>query len=89
MYAFDTASSTEWAFPRTFVADTWVDISATLDIKLAAMACYTSELRDYPHPRSLDALRHKALAWGNQQCLEAAEVFMTVRRTLHHGETPV
>ena len=53
------------------------------------MACYTSELRPYPHPRSLDALRHRAFAWGNQQCLEAAEVFMTVRRTLHHGETPI
>jgi LmbE family N-acetylglucosaminyl deacetylase len=89
VYAFDTASSTEWAFPRTFTADTWVDISATLEIKLAAMACYTSEVRPYPHPRSIDALRYRALAWGNQQCLEAAEVFMTVRRTLHHGKTPV
>ena len=89
VYAFDTASSTEWAFPRTFAADTWVDISTTLEIKLAAMACYTSELRTYPHPRSLDALRHRARAWGNQQCLDAAEVFMTVRRTLHAGETPV
>ncbi|HLZ45778.1 MAG TPA: PIG-L deacetylase family protein [Gemmatimonadales bacterium] len=89
VYAFDTASSTEWAYPRAFVADTWVDISSTLETKLAAMACYTSELRAYPHPRSLDALRHRALAWGNQQCLEAAEVFMTVRRTLHHGETPL
>src|SRR6185503_17346730 len=58
VYAFDTASSTEWAYPRTFTADTWVDISATLEIKLAAMACYTSELRPYPHPRSLDALRY-------------------------------
>lgn len=89
VYAFDTASSTEWAYPRAFIADTWVDISTTLETKLAAMACYTSELRAYPHPRSLDALRHRALAWGNQQCLEAAEVFMTVRRTLHHGETPI
>ena len=89
VYAFDTASSTEWAFPRTFAADTWVDISATLDVKLAARACYTSELREYPHPRSLDALRYRARAWGNQQCLDAAEVFMTVRRALHDGETPV
>jgi LmbE family N-acetylglucosaminyl deacetylase len=89
VYAFDTASSTEWAFPRSFSADTWVDISTTLETKLAAMACYTSELRPYPHPRSLDALRNRALAWGNQQCLGAAEVFMTIRRTLHRGETPV
>jgi len=89
VYAFDTASSTEWAFPRTFTADTWVDISATLDKKIAAMACYESEVRDYPHPRSLEALRHRARAWGNQHCIDAAEVFMTVRRTLRHGQTPV
>lgn len=89
VYAFDTASSTEWAFPRSFTADTWVDISETLDTKLAAMACYESEVRPYPHPRSLEALRYRAKAWGNQHCLDAAEAFMTIRRTLRHGQTPV
>ena len=82
VYAFDTASSTEWGYPRTFVPDTWVEITETLEQKLAAMACYESEVRDYPHPRSLQALRHRAHAWGNQACMDAAEVFMTVRRTL-------
>jgi LmbE family N-acetylglucosaminyl deacetylase len=88
VYAFDTASSTEWAFPRTFVPDTWVDISTTLDQKLAAMACYESELRPYPHPRSLKALENRARAFGNQVCMDAAEVFMTVRRVIrerHRG----
>jgi len=88
VYAFDTASSTEWGYPQTFAPDTWVDISATLEIKLQAMACYESEVRDYPHPRSLKALEHKAKAWGNQTCLDAAEVFMTVRRTFRDGQTP-
>ena len=88
VYAFDTASSTEWAFPRSFAPDTWVDISTTLEKKVAAMECYESELRPYPHPRSLEALRHRARAWGNQQCLDAAEVFMTIRRALHDGLTP-
>jgi LmbE family N-acetylglucosaminyl deacetylase len=86
VYAFDTASSTEWAYPRTFVPDTWVDITATLDQKLEAMSCYTSELRPYPHPRSLQGLRNRAEAWGNQVCLEAAEVFMTVRRVLRRPD---
>jgi LmbE family N-acetylglucosaminyl deacetylase len=89
VYTFDTASSTEWAYPRCFNADTWVDISTTLDTKLAAMSCYESEIREYPHPRSLGALRHRAKAWGNQHCLDAAEVFMTVRRTLRDGQAPV
>jgi LmbE family N-acetylglucosaminyl deacetylase len=88
VYAFDTASSTEWAYPRTFVPDTWVDISTTLETKLEAMACYDTELREYPHPRSLRALRTRAEAWGVQQCLSAAEVFITIRRTLHDGQTP-
>ena len=80
VYAFDAASSTEWAFPRTFTPDTWIDIAPTLEAKLAAMACYESELRPYPHPRSLKALEYRARAYGNQVCMEAAEVFMTVRR---------
>ena len=81
VYAFDAASSTEWAFPRTFVPDTWIDISTALEAKLAAMACYQSELRPYPHPRSLKALEYRARAFGNQVCMDAAEVFMTVRGT--------
>jgi len=88
VYAFDTASSTEWGFPRSFAPDTWVDISKTLDQKIAAMACYESEVRPYPHPRSLDGLRHRAQAWGNQHCMDSAEVFMTVRRTVRCGQTP-
>jgi LmbE family N-acetylglucosaminyl deacetylase len=85
IYAFDTASSTEWNYPRSFAPDTWVDISSTLEQKIAAMACYTSEVREYPHPRSLDALRYRARAWGNQCCLDAAESFMTVRRISRYG----
>lgn len=87
IYAFDTASSTEWAFPRTFVPDTWVDITSTLETKLKAMTCYESEMREYPHPRSLEGLTNRAKAWGNQCCLDAAEVFMTVRRVVRNGGT--
>ena len=89
VYAFDTASSTEWAFPRSFIPDTWVDINSVLDIKLEAMKCYKSELRDYPHPRSLKGLKNKAHAWGNQACMDAAEVFMTVRRSYRGNKTPL
>lgn len=88
VYAFDTASSTEWAYPRGFVPDTWVDISAVLDDKLAAMACYKSEVRDFPHPRSLQGLRARAESWGVQACMKAAEVFVTVRQVRRNGKTP-
>jgi LmbE family N-acetylglucosaminyl deacetylase len=88
VYAYSTLSSTEWGYPRTFNPDTWVDISATLDQKLAAMACYQSELRDFPHPRSLRAIRSKAEADGSACCLPAAEPFMTVRRISRGDQTP-
>lgn len=89
VYAFETASSTEWAYPRSFVPDTWIDISTTLERKLQAMACYESEVREYPHPRSLESLRHRAAYWGNHVFVSAAEVFMTIRRTMRNGKTPV
>lgn len=87
IYAFDTASSTEWAYPRSFAPDTWVDISSTLQRKLDAMSRYESEVRPYPHPRSLRALEHRARAWGNINCLDAAEPFQTVRRIVRGGQT--
>ncbi len=80
LYAFYTASSTEWAFPNTFKPNLWIDISHVLDKKIAAFECYESEVRAYPHPRSSKALRHAAHFWGNQCCMDAAEVFMTVRQ---------
>lgn len=82
IYAFYTVSSTEWAFPRTFIPDTWINISAELDQKIKAFECYHSEMRDYPHPRSGDALRYAAHFYGNQCAIDAAEAFMTVRRVL-------
>ena len=79
-YTFYTASSTEWGYPRNFVPDTWIDITDVLEQKIRAFECYKSEVRDYPHPRSSEALEHQAHFWGNQCCMDAAEVLMTIRR---------
>ena len=79
-YSFYTASSTEWGFPRNFVPDTWIDISDVLNKKIEAFERYHSEVRPYPHPRSSDSLRYQAHFWGNQCCMDAAEVLMTIRR---------
>ena len=80
--AFETPSSTEWssvADGAAFRPTLFVDVSATLDCKLAAMACYHSELRDYPHPRSIRALRERAAYWGSLTGLPAAEPFLVLR----------
>jgi len=89
IYAFDTASSTEWGYPYTFNPDTWVDISSSLEQKIEAFKCYDSEVRKYPHPRSIEAIKNRAYAWGNRVCLKAAEVYMTIRRVIRDGQAPL
>ena len=80
--AFETPSSTEWAVPgeqHRFEPQRYVDVSATLPRKLEAMRCYRSELRDYPHPRSLRALEERAAYWGSVVGVPAAEPFLVLR----------
>ncbi len=79
-YCFYTASSTEWGVPRNFIPDTWIDISKELENKIRAFEEYHSEVKKYPHPRSSDSLRYQSHFWGNQCCMDSAEVLMTIRR---------
>ncbi len=82
LYAFDTPSSTEWTASnrsRAFTPNVFTDISQELDRKLDAMRCYRSELRPYPHPRSLRSLRERAAYWGSVANMLAAEPLMLLR----------
>jgi N-acetylglucosamine malate deacetylase 1 len=74
-------SSTEWtpAARNWFVPNWYVDISATLDHKLAAFAKYETEGRAYPHPRSERALRAHAELHGASVGCEYAEPFVLIR----------
>jgi LmbE family N-acetylglucosaminyl deacetylase len=78
---FEIPSSTEWQPPAfsPFAPNWFVDISATLAIKLDALAAYESELRDWPHPRSLKAVEHLARWRGATVGVEAAESFVLAR----------
>lgn len=82
IYAFEVPSSTEWAFASlqpVFRPNVFVDVSATLDAKIAAMACYETEGREFPHPRSPEALRAVARRWGSVVGCNAAEAFELIR----------
>ena len=82
IYAFEVPSSTEWAFQQfhpAFFPNFFVDISATLEIKLEAMRLYESEIRSFPHPRSSEALYAIAKRWGTFVGFEVAEAFELVR----------
>ena len=79
IYSFEVLSSTEWNYPLSFSPDYFFDITTTIDTKVNAMEKYTSELRDYPHPRSLKGIRLNAEQWGMKTGLPFAEAFKTVR----------
>lgn len=82
LYMFEIASSTEWAFQQlspVFKPNVFVDISATLSLKLEGMRQYESEARPFPHPRSSEALTAIAQRWGSVAGCKAAEAFELVR----------
>ncbi|MEK6917186.1 MAG: PIG-L deacetylase family protein [Nanoarchaeota archaeon] len=82
IYSFEVPSSTEWNASIStsyFMPNYFVDISKTLELKIKAMKEYKSEIREYPHPRSPEAIKIYAKRWGIQAGLQAAEAFEVIR----------
>lgn len=81
LLAFEVPSSTEWAFgtPAPFSPNVFLDIESSLEAKVAALACYDSEVRAFPHPRSPEALRVIARRWASVVGGAAVEPFMLLR----------
>lgn len=80
---FEVPSSTEWrpgASALVFCPDWFVDISGSLTKKLDALQAYRTELRAFPHPRSLQAVRALAEWRGATAGVEAAEAFVLGRK---------
>ena len=81
VFTYAPTSSTEWtpAPLNWFVPNWFVDISASIERKVAAFAHYETERRDYPHPRSERAIRAAAELYGSSCGCEFAEPFVLVR----------
>ena len=82
IYSFEIPSSTEWgSFSRNdgFIPNIFEDVTETIDLKVKAMACYKSELRDYPHPRSLEHIKNMARVNGAKVGFEYCENFTLIR----------
>jgi LmbE family N-acetylglucosaminyl deacetylase len=77
-------SSTDWSFPLNglnFSPNTYIDIENYLDLKISALACYRSVMKDPPHPRSDEVMRGHAAYRGGQSGFIYAEAFQTVFQT--------
>lgn len=82
IYSFEVASSTEWSAVQDsnyFKPNFFVDITNTLKKKIKAFKEYRSELRDFPHPRSPEAVEIIAKRRGIEAGLKAAEAFEVIR----------
>jgi LmbE family N-acetylglucosaminyl deacetylase len=78
----EVPSSTEWSFDSSanrFTPNFFVEIGKKgIDIKLKALAAYQGVMRDYPHPRSNEAITGLAAYRGVQAGCNYAEAFETV-----------
>ena len=79
IYSFEILSSTEWNYPLSFSPDVFFDISSTINLKVQAMKEYDSELRDFPHPRSLEGIELNARYQGMRVGKNVVEAFRSVR----------
>jgi N-acetylglucosamine malate deacetylase 1 len=79
---YEIPSSTEQVPPfveHAFLPNYYVNITSYVSRKQLAMACYETERRPFPHPRSDRGIATLAASRGMASNFEAAEAFMTVR----------
>jgi len=82
LYTFETPSATEWSFHQNhpvFKPNVFIDVSQSIEKKLQAMEFYDTEIRSFPHPRSLEALKAICRRWGTVVSREYVEAFELVR----------
>jgi len=78
--SFETLSETEWGFPiEYFYPNVYVDISDTIDLKIKAFNQYRDEIKEYPHPRSVEGIEALAKKRGSEVNFKYAEAFYLVR----------
>ena len=77
---FEVPSSTEWNPNSDFKNNLYVDVEGFVEKKIEALKIYDEEMKQYPHPRSYDAVINKMKSSGNEVGLNFAERFQTIRR---------
>ena len=79
---FEIASSSEWqsnSFNKPFLPNMFIDISSTIQKKADALNEYEIETREFPHPRSIEAIKALSKWRGSNVGVSNAESFMIGR----------
>jgi LmbE family N-acetylglucosaminyl deacetylase len=77
--SFEVLSSSEWNYFDPFKPNIFVNITSTIDKKIDAMHCYSTEQPAPPHPRSDIIIKSQAMMRGSQSSAQYAEGFEVVR----------
>lgn len=78
--SYETLSETEWGENiEPFTPNFFIDITKTMNKKIEAIKAYMSELKPYPHPRSLEIIEALAKKRGSEVGVNLAESFMLIR----------
>lgn len=80
---FEVPSSTEWQITtkkQAFIPNWYEDITNTISYKIKALKKYKTELRKWPHPRSIKGVRALAEWRGASSGYKAAEAFVLGRK---------
>jgi LmbE family N-acetylglucosaminyl deacetylase len=80
LLTYHVNSSTEWGgiARRVFEPNVYLNVEGTISKKLEAMKAYTTELRPYPHPRSLESIEDRAKVFGSEVGCRYAEAFRLI-----------
>jgi len=79
---FEINSSTDYQINSNglqFMPNYFVDISKTVKLKKKALEIYKSEMKKYPHSRSIKAILNKNISIGNSIGLGFCEAFQIAR----------
>lgn len=78
--SYETLSETDFGqVLEPFVPTVYEDIAETFEIKIEAMNAYASEIKQTPHPRSIDLIEILAKKRGSESGLRFAESFVLIR----------
>ena len=79
VYMFEIPETAGWAFNYAFRPNVFMEMTVQMPQKLDAMACYGTEMKTAPHPRSPELLAINARRWGSVVGVYHAEAFELVR----------
>jgi LmbE family N-acetylglucosaminyl deacetylase len=85
IYCYETLSETEWTpiqDNNPFVPDHFVEVTDFFEKKIEAFRCYNSQIRIFPHSRSIEGLIALATFRGATVGVKRAEAFEVERQII-------